>query len=444
MISKENDGVIEKVSQPAGIQRAFAETERRSEVIAAVSRILIAGTLLLAAWLAQSAGPAGHALIAVGVIYSLISVIGLVLVMANIYHPVFPYLSVFVDSAAVAAALTMQARMHNLELAHEFSLPIFSLAFVVLIHAALRYRAGIVVFGAGTLVALLFVFPFLFGPMFDVHHGPVSIDGEASAGTQISFLHDIGYMPLLFLGLAVMLLFFIVRRTRGLAHLALLDGQRAAQLSRFFSPEVASRLAREGGTTSSSRRQSVAVLFIDIRGFTRLSEGMAPDELAELLSSFRNSVCQVVFDHGGTVDKFIGDAILVVFGTPESHDDDAHRAIQAVFKISHEVREWYDRRQADGLPAAQVGIGAHYGEVFAGVIETGQILEHSVIGDAVNVAQRLERLTRDLDCRVVISEELMQAADAAGGDLHLKRKENVHITGHAAPVTIFYDKPSAR
>jgi adenylate cyclase len=144
----------------------------------------------------------------------------------------------------------------------------------------------------------------------------------------------------------------------------------------------------------------------------------------------------------GTVDKFVGDAVLAVFGTPESKPDDAQRAVQAALSVCQAVREWHDRRKQEGIPAALVGVGAHHGEVFAGVIVSGNILEHSIIGDAVNIAQRLERLTRDLDADVILSDDLVAAAETKVTQLGLVRKKDVKIRGHSAPITIYHNTMS--
>jgi len=426
--------------EPLGIEGALEKTERRGEALAAGSRLLIASTVLLAAWSANSAGPASHPLIMASLLYTLISLVGLAFVLVKFFHPALPYIFVVFDSAAIAGALTMQARMHGMGLSHEFSLPLFSLAFVVLIHAAMRYRPSLVIFGAGIFITFLFLFPFLPGGSMDIQDSMMGFWRSMRDSQEKQVLHDIGFLPLVFLTLAAFLLYYIVRRTRSLARLALLDGRRVAQLARFFSPEVASRLVQEDENgIPAGRRQNVAVLFVDIRGFTHLSEGMTPEELTELLASFRDRVCQIIFEYGGSVDKFIGDAVLVVFGTPDVRVDDAERAVKAVFAISRGVHDWYQERKAEDLPGALVGIGAHYGEVFAGVIETGHILEHSVIGDAVNVAQRLERCTRTFKSNVALSDQLLTAAGIIAGNYNLVCKKDVHIRGHSAPVTIFHD-----
>ncbi len=173
-------------------------------------------------------------------------------------------------------------------------------------------------------------------------------------------------------------------------------------------------------------------MFVDVRGFTRLAEEVPPERLADLLAEFRGRVAGAVFAHGGTIDKFIGDGVLAVFGTPEPRPDDAARALRAAFAVLDAVAGWAPGHRAGGGPA--VGIGLHHGEVFAGVIGRGDLLEHTVIGDTVNVAERLERLTRRLPASLVVSGDLARAAGVRGGDPGWRRLGAQPVKGHAAPV----------
>lgn len=430
------------------VTNAFAAVEREGEVIAAIFRTLIAAVLISVVFLIEPQNILTHPLFVVTAVYAAISLAGVGLAVARIRNRFMPYLFVTVDSVTIALALKMLGAMQSMDMGQTMSLPLFSLAFVVLIHAALRYRPSLVVYGAVVFVGLLLLLPqkTLYWHSDAMQMWPSSPDMNMGmrSGVAYSMTRDSGieqYMPILFFGIGALVLFFIVHRTRMLATRALVDGKRVAQLARFFSPEVANKLiAHDHDALPLGRRQHVAALFIDIRGFTRLSEGLTPEALTEMLASFRTTVTRIIFDHGGTVDKFIGDAVLAVFGTPTSGQDDARRAVTAAFAISQAVQDWFDRRQQADRPAALVGIGADYGEVFAGVIESGQVLEHSVIGDAVNVAQRLERMTRSLDANVVLSAELLRAARIDPERLKLQCKPNVTLAGHQAPVTLYHDQ----
>jgi adenylate cyclase len=156
-------------------------------------------------------------------------------------------------------------------------------------------------------------------------------------------------------------------------------------------------------------------MFIDIRGFTKLSQVMDPEQLSRLLAEFRSVVTGVIFEHGGMVDKFIGDdAVLAVFGALEPAPDDAERAILCGVNILDAVAAWSATSSGAGGPTVRIGIGAHYGEVFVGAVGDEKMLEFTVLGDTVNLAERLERTTRAMDGVFVVSREILDAAGQAG------------------------------
>jgi adenylate cyclase len=115
-------------------------------------------------------------------------------------------------------------------------------------------------------------------------------------------------------------------------------------------------------------------------------------------------------DHGGVVDKYIGDAIMVVFGVPQSGPDDASRALHCAVAMAEAMRSWSDLREQRGLSSVRIGVGGHYGSAFAGVLSDGRLLEYTVIGDTVNVASRLADLPGRLSTNVAVSADLLAAA----------------------------------
>jgi adenylate cyclase len=163
-----------------------------------------------------------------------------------------------------------------------------------------------------------------------------------------------------------------------------------ANFERFFAPGVAARIAgHTSGVRPGGERRAVTVLFSDVRGFIGLAETMAPEAIAEHLSDYFAVMVDVVFDHGGTLDKFIGDALLAFWGAPRAGADDAERAVAAARAMQGELALLNARWTAGGRPALGVGIGLHHGEAFAGTIGSPRRLEYTVIGDVVNVAARL-------------------------------------------------------
>lgn len=159
---------------------------------------------------------------------------------------------------------------------------------------------------------------------------------------------------------------------------------------RYFAPNVAARIARASELARpGGERRPVAVLFGDLRGFTRMAAASDPDAIAATISGFLSAMVDCVFRHGGTLDKFIGDAVMAQWGAPEHHADDADRAMRAALDMIDALGTVNERRAVDGLPPLHMGIGVAYGEVFAGNIGSERRLEFTVLGEAVNQASRL-------------------------------------------------------
>lgn len=163
-----------------------------------------------------------------------------------------------------------------------------------------------------------------------------------------------------------------------------------SNFERYFAPNVAAEIAMQADAIKlGGEKRSVTVMFTDIRGFTPMSEAMTPDAIAQLLSDYFTEMVDIIFEFGGTLDKFIGDAIMALWGAPIAHPDDPDRAVQAAIAMQHAMAELNERLKKEGRPRIGVGIGVNYGEVFAGNIGSHRRLEYTVIGDAVNTASRL-------------------------------------------------------
>jgi len=325
----------------------------------------------------------------------------------------------------------MLARMMGMQAASAFVVPAAALIFVILIHASMRFRPWLVVYAAALFAVLMEVgSPLSAGSIARPMHDVMPMMHGGMAG-----LLNFQILPLLLIALAALTLFVIGRRTRRLLVESLRHAARTARLSRFFSPNLAARLADEETEGAlKGRRQPVAVLFVDLRGFTALGETMSPDELGAFLSDYRKRLTEPVFRYGGTVDKFIGDAIMAVFGCPLQDKDDAARAVNCALDIIAASQRWSSERESAGQSPIAIGIGAHYGEVFAGAVGGEQLLEYTVIGDTVNVAERLERLSRDVGSTFVASHALLQAAGEAGSKVAWRRLPPQELKGHRQPV----------
>jgi len=158
-----------------------------------------------------------------------------------------------------------------------------------------------------------------------------------------------------------------------------------------FSPKLRSTLlqkAQEGKLKPGGQKSQVTILLSDLRGFTRVSTGLPAESVVEMLNDYFSALVEVVFQYDGTVDKFMGDAILAVFGSPEIDPDHAMKAVRAAIGMQAAAERVNSRRKAAGLPYCELGIGLHTGEVLHGFIGAEERLEYTVIGDTVNKASR--------------------------------------------------------
>ncbi|MGD9539138.1 MAG: adenylate/guanylate cyclase domain-containing protein [Alphaproteobacteria bacterium] len=187
-------------------------------------------------------------------------------------------------------------------------------------------------------------------------------------------------------------------------------------LARYFSPNMIDELARADQPLGAVKSQDAAVLFADIVGFTHLSETLPPEQTMALLRDFHGRMAEAVFAHGGTLDKYIGDAVMATFGTPTPGPRDATNALSCAVAMQDAVARWNRQRRSRAAPEIRVGIGVHYGPVVLGDIGGEQRFEFAVIGDTVNVASRLERLTRDLDLGIVVADALVRQVRREVGD----------------------------
>ncbi len=161
--------------------------------------------------------------------------------------------------------------------------------------------------------------------------------------------------------------------------------------TRYVAREVVEEILKDPeNLVLSGERRQVTVLFCDVRGFTPMSERLAPEEVVLLLNDFYTLMIETTFKYDGTLDKFLGDAVMAVFGAPMAHPDHSARAIRTALAMQEGITGLNERRQRDGKEAISVGIGVSAGEAVAGTVGTEDRMEYTVIGDSVNLAARLE------------------------------------------------------
>lgn len=212
--------------------------------------------------------------------------------------------------------------------------------------------------------------------------------------------------------------------------------ERARQrLGAYVSEEVAAVSLASDEVKLGGARQEVSVLFADLRGFTSQAEGKDPVEVVGELNEYLEAMVAALGKHGGVVDKYVGDAIMAVFGAPVPRPDDAARALRAAEAMEQALAALNRRRAVRGQPPLAHGIGLHRGVVVAGHVGTPERAQYTVIGDAVNVAARLEGKTKELGVSVVVSDELLAAA-AGYAIPEVRVVGDVALRGHKASIRV--------
>ncbi|HWP29960.1 MAG TPA: GAF domain-containing protein [Chloroflexota bacterium] len=211
--------------------------------------------------------------------------------------------------------------------------------------------------------------------------------------------------------------------------------QRAlSALSRLVSSQVAERIMHQESLQLGGTRTQVTVLMTDLRDFTALAERTDAEEIVALLNSYFTRMTEAIFEQGGAVDKYIGDAIMAVFGWPEPHPDAALRAARAAVEIRRRLHQFNAEQRAQGRPVLENGIGLCDGEVISGGIGSETRLDLTVIGDTVNVAARLEGLSKRFACKILLNETVYDAVRAHFPCVFLGIE---HVKGRAEPVRVY-------
>ena len=191
-----------------------------------------------------------------------------------------------------------------------------------------------------------------------------------------------------------------------------MEAERAhASLSRYFSPEIARRLAADGGDGMEVQWRNVATVFTDITGFTSLVETAAPETLGELLNEYVGGMTEIVFEHQGTVAKIIGDAIQVLFNAPGDQPDYATRAVACVHDLDAWAENFCARWKAKGVNFGATRIGAHAGPALVGNFGGNRFFDYTAYGDSINIAARLEAANKHLGTRICVSASIAEGAE---------------------------------
>jgi len=231
----------------------------------------------------------------------------------------------------------------------------------------------------------------------------------------------------------------------GVAYHYLVEDREKRKVKRLFaryvSKDVCEQLMADPSRAKlGGSRRTMTVLFSDIRGFTTFSEKGQPEEIVAQLNEYFTRMVAVVFEHRGTLDKFVGDAVMALFGAPLDDDEHAEHAVEAALAMQEELAQLNQAWAAAGRPTLDIGIGVNTGEMVAGNIGSDSIMSYTVIGDAVNLASRLESLNKEYATHLIVSDATRSVLK---GRYDIRALGEVVVKGKTRPVAIYEVKREA-
>jgi adenylate cyclase len=431
--------VLRRFRRPHGLGhettvRFIREAERRAQQRAGLVRLVIAALLVAAVEWAGRGIPGGDPVIvrqieAARVILGLFALLGLsvyLLARKGIATSVLPFATALGDAALILGGLAYNQVSLGVPGNFLFSFPLVWTVPIALAANAVYYRPGVQVFATSLYVVGLPVIAFL--------AGNVAPAARAEPLARLALLYGPppnGVRLIMVVGAGLVLILAALQGRR-LLERAVRETTLRLNLTRYLPRELAPVLSEaEFENLRQGQRITVALLFVDIRDSSALGISMEPAELARFVTAFRRRVIDAAARHGGVVDKFIGDGALIVFGVPSPGADDAAQALACGRTLLDLVERWNEKHGFD--PPVRIGIGVHRGEVFCGVVGDEGRLEFTVLGEAVNLAARLEQATKTLGHPLLASREVVEAAGEGAGWVEVACEP---LPGSSRPVAI--------
>lgn len=400
----------------------FAEQERRNQRLMAYAKFVLIAVMSLLPALFFENWPDLWYNLAENAAFLPVAIIQLWLSYQKFYWPILKYLFVTIDVVMVTyiTVVVTPVSEHFGTAAEKYEQISFysdqdlQIAFLFLAWVLLAFSIRFLVwFSFNLSIAWIFHFGFVRQipgtfdegtipahlknlPWYELENNPLFISADIAA-SQVVLLF------VLTAGLS-----FVIYNSRSLVMKFYKSQTQRNILSRYFSPNVVDRLIEEGAENLPRQKSDAAILFVDIAGFTSLCERISPDELLTMLQEFHALLEDLVFKHGGNMEKYIGDALMASFGVPEPQEDAAANAYICARDMLEKVSAWSKRRAFNGQEPISIGIGLSYGETITGTIGQGRNMAFVVLGQTVNMASRLQDLTRKHNAQMIVNEVFYQ------------------------------------
>jgi adenylate cyclase len=398
------------------VQTILREREVLNERRVAVARLaLVSGAVALdllayAGWVQTTLTPPSGLTIAIDAVFLSFAAAVLLVARRPGYRPVFKYIVVTLDFAIIAIVVTLDPSIARGGAAGDWS-SLVALLFIFWLNL-LRFSIGATAYAAALALALFITFGWLAPPH----------PNELGAMTA-------GLVMLLLIGLS------LTRSNRAMLE----EATTKQMMERYLPPQLVGRLFSGGASLEpGGEARTLTLLFADIRGFTTIAERLPAEAVVDLLNAALSRLSDAVFAHSGTLDKFTGDGLMAIFGAPVAQPDDAARAVAAGLAMLEAIRD-LDAQQPAGAPRLAIGVGIHTGEAIVGNIGSARRLDYTAIGDAVNLASRVEGLTKELGAPLLLSRATRDAALAVPGaaPLHFTAAGEAPVKGRSRPVELF-------
>jgi adenylate cyclase len=266
-------------------------------------------------------------------------------------------------------------------------------------------------------------------------HAVVSTAGAVATYIAMLVVCSRAIFPLVVMGSAILTVTgALIVWTNARVRATWVDVRRRENLAHFLPRQVVDRVLRSGGQALAPVQREVTLLFSDVRDFTTMSESLPPREVLEFLDDYFGQMSQIVKGRDGMLNKFIGDGLMAVWNVPDAREDHAVLAVRAALDMRARLAELNAHRAQNGKSPIRIGIGVHTGVVAAGMLGGADQHEYTVIGDAVNLASRIEGLTKSLNSDLLVSERTWELTQ---GRFTGERVAKETVKGRAEPVVVY-------